>query len=151
MGRTSRPTFVTRDSRTVRSSRDAVLAQLLQPQRWPDWQPEIVSTEGPDEVHQGAVVTGHARMLGFHVEGRSTIELIDAETMEEDVVVGVRMRVRYELRDTPDGVVVTRTLTSRLPGGPLGRVLASLLAWRLRKMQHDVLERLAAQAEAEPS
>ena len=87
-------------------------------------------------------------MLGFVVDGRSWTVTSDANTFEEDVVVGVRMKIRYELKELPDGVQITRRLTTSLPRGISGRVLSFFLKRRLVKMQNDVLKELVAQSEA---
>lgn len=72
----------------------------------------------------------------------------DGTTFEEDVIVGVRMKIRYELKEVPDGVVVTRRLTTSLPSGVSGRVLSFFLKRRLAKMQQTVLDELVTQSEA---
>jgi len=90
-------------------------------------------------------------MAGFDVEGKSTALEVRDTRFEEDVIVGVRMRVSYDVADTTDGVVITHRLDATLPGGPLGRLVAALLRWRLRRMQQTSLRWLAAQAEADDS
>ena len=87
-------------------------------------------------------------MLGFDVDGRSDALEVDEGIFEEDVVVGVAMRVRYEVRPDPAGCVVIHRLESRLPSGSFGRLLAFLLRYRLRKMQKKAIERLVAQSES---
>jgi hypothetical protein len=54
-------------------------------------------------------------MLGFEVHGHSTATDVGPGFFEEDVVVGVRMRIRYDLAPTADGVVITHRLTAQLP------------------------------------
>jgi hypothetical protein len=44
---------------------------------------------------------GRADMLGFEVHGHSTA----VEIGEEDVVVGVRLQIRYEVTSTPNGAL----------------------------------------------
>jgi hypothetical protein len=124
-----------------------VIATILDPSTWPAWQPEIVSAAGPSRLERGGVVEGRARMLGFGVTGRSTAVEVGDLVFEEDVVVGVTMRLRFEVRPSSQGSVVTQRLTAELPGGFAGRLLGLLLRWRLRRMQRMALERLAAQAE----
>jgi hypothetical protein len=66
----------------------------------------------------------------------------------EDVIVGVRMVVTYEVVPSATGTRITRTLEADLPGGPSGWLLSLVLRARLRRMQKRVLSELAAQAEA---
>lgn len=118
------------------------------PHTWPRWQPEIVSTEGPQRLEEGDDVYGHAEMLGFRVEGSSKSAVVSTDAYEEDVIVGVRMRIRYEVgRDDAGRTVVTRTLSTLLPGGLAGRVLSFFLKRRLTRMQDGVVEELVRQAE----
>ncbi len=117
---------------------------------WPQWQPEITETSGPDLVGPGDVVTGRARMLGFGVYGHSTTVDVGPEHLEEDVLVGVRMRVRYEVgADGPRSRVRHRLHLYPL-SGPAGRTLGVLLRWRLRRMQKLALENLAQPGEPSP-
>ncbi len=136
-------------SREARCTRAAVMDLVVDPGTWPEWQPEIVETDGPAPLTEGADVYGDAEMLGFAVQGHSKSIAVRDAFYEEDVVVGVRMRVVYEVRDTGDGrVVVRRTLVANLPGGIAGRVLSFFLARRLRRMQDGVVEELVRRAEA---
>ena len=120
---------------------------LLDATTWPDWQPEIESSEGPEKMTPGDVARGTARMLGFHVDGHSTATSTGDYFFEEDVIVGVPMTIRYEIDPVPEGVRITHRLTSRLPGGPSGWLLSLVLRARLRRMQRLVLENLARQLE----
>ncbi|HWL64953.1 MAG TPA: SRPBCC family protein [Actinomycetota bacterium] len=138
-----RRSFTVESSRVTRHSVDSVLDLLLSPATWPRWQPEIVSVSGPEKLAVGDVVEGRARMLGFDVDGRSTTVGIDAHDFEEDVIVGVRMRVSYRVEPSDQGSIVTRKLVAELPGGFAGRVLSLLLRPRLRAMQKEVLDALA--------
>ena len=118
------------------------------PGTWPDWQPEIMSTEGPARLEEGDEVYGHAAMLGFRVEGSSKSVAVSSDAYEEDVIVGVRMRIRYEVgRDDAGNTVVTRTLSTLLPGGLAGRALSFFLKRRLTRMQDGVVEELVRRAE----
>lgn len=136
--------------RSVVTQRDpsSVLAQLRDATTWPEWQPEIVSAEGPAAIAEGDVVTGRARMLGFLVEGRSRAVDVTGSAFEEDVIIGVRMRVRYEIDAGAGGVRITHRLTADLPDGPAGRLLSVFLKMRLRRMQTRVLRALQS---VEPS
>lgn len=133
---------------TARCSVDLVMKNLLDATTWPAWQPEIVTTKGPTKVVTGDIVSGTARMLGFGVEGRSVATRVGEGVFEEDVVVGVGMRVRYEVRPEGDGCRVIHRLESNMPTGVAGRVLAAFLRGRLKKMQKTALERLVVQSEA---
>lgn len=151
MGRHDR-TFVTEKQMSARCSPDRMMGLLLDSTSWPEWQPEIVRTSGPRRVGRGDIVSGNARLLGFHVEGRSIAEQVEDDVFEEDVVVGVAMRVRYEVHADGSGCRVTHRLESRMPGGASGRLLSLFLRARLRRMQRSAVERLVAQSEAaEPS
>lgn len=140
--------FFTESRRDVGCAPELVAEKVLVPGTWPEWQSEILTTGGPERVSVGDVVTGRARLLGFEVDGRSTTLEVEDSSYEQDVVVGVRMRVRYEVVPGPRGAVVTHSIASELPAGPLGGVLAFFLRRRLRRMQRDLLEKLAAQLES---
>lgn len=140
--------FVAEGSQIVRRDPESVIATVLDPSTWPSWQPEIVSTEGPAPLASGDIVHGRARMLGFGVEGRSIAVEAGPVSFEEDVVVGVRMRVRYEARRAPEGTVLVHRLEADLPTGPAGRALALLLRRRLKKLQRSALSELARRTEA---
>lgn len=120
---------------------------LRDPATWPEWQSEIIETTGPSPLKQGDEVEGRAKLLGFEVDGRSRTVEAGATTFQEDVIVGVRMQVTYEVTEAPTGVTVTRRLTASLPGGLSGRLLSFFLKRRLKAMQRGVLEALVAQAE----
>ena len=135
-------------SRAARCEPRAVIDLVRDPSTWPTWQPEILSTEGPERLEPDDDVYGHASMLGFRVEGHSKSIVATDDVYEEDVVVGVRMRISY--RAAPDArgnTVVTRTLVAELPGGLAGRVLSFFLRRRLTRMQNGVVEELVRQAE----
>jgi hypothetical protein len=136
------------ETRLARCSPDAVLDRLLDPATWPAWQPEIVTASGPARLATGDAARGRARLLGFEVDGYSTAVDVASNAFEEDVVVGVRMHIRYELTPGPNGTVIAHRLTAVLPGGVAGRVLSWFLRRRLKGMQRQALERLAAQAES---
>ena len=88
-------------------------------------------------------------MMGFDVDGQSVTTEVAERAYQQDVVVGVGMQIRYEVGPSPDGgTVIRHRLTSQLPEGALGRMLSFFLTRRLKKMQRDLLERLAAQLEA---
>ena len=136
---------------SVRSSAPAerVMDRIATPSTWPRWQSEILSTEGPRRVGEGDVVEGRARLLGFDVRGRSAAVDVTDEVFFEDVIVGVRMRIRYTVIPDGAGSVIAHHMEADLPAGPLGRVLSVFLARRLRRMQGDLLRRLRDQAESE--
>ena len=143
-----RSRFEIEDSRPARCAPDAVLDRVLDPSTWPEWQPEILSTSPSHRLEEGDSVEGRAELLGFVVEGRSSAISVEKDSFEEDVIVGVRMRVRYQVTASTEGTTVTRRLVADLPGGFSGRILSFFLKRRLRKMQHGVLESLVAQAES---
>lgn len=122
------------------------MRRVLDPATWPSWQPEILSTEGPETLGEGDVVTGRARLLGFTVQGTSTTMSVDEGEFVEDVVVGVRMRILYRVEERDGGSLVTRRLEADMPSGFAGRILALFLRLRLRRMQDRVLDALTGQA-----
>lgn len=135
-------------SRVAGCDPEDVIDLVRDPKSWPRWQPEIVSTEGPERLEEGDDVYGHAEMLGFRVEGHSKAVTVTTDAFEEDVVVGVRMRILYEVgRDDSGATVVTRRLSALLPGGLAGRVLSFFLRRRLTRMQDGVVDELVRQAE----
>lgn len=139
--------FAIEGARRADCGPDELLTRILTPQTWPSWQSEILRVEGPARLAPGDVVTGDAKLLGFEVEGRSTALEVAADAFEEDVIVGVRMRVRYEVARNGRGAQVSHHLETKLPRGAAGRVLAFLLKWRLRRMQRRLLDDLVAGCE----
>jgi hypothetical protein len=141
-------TFSLEGSDRTKADPAEVMANLLDPSTWPAWQPEIIASEGPAPLERGDVVTGSARMLGFvGVQGRSSAVGVTEDWFEQDVVVGIGMRVRYEVERDGDETVVRHRLESDLPSGIAGRLLSMLLRRRLRRLQRTALERLVAQSE----
>lgn len=140
--------FVTTRSRTARCTPDRVLALVRRPSTWPQWQSEILSTDGPELLEVGDVATGHASMLGFNVHGQAVARSSASDGFSHFVVVGVGMTVNYDVRETPQGTVVTHTIESSLPSGPLGSLLSFFLKRRLKRMQARLIEALVVQAEA---
>lgn len=136
--------------RRVDAGAEHVVAVVRQPARWPEWQPELVSAEGPEVASEGDLVLGRAHMLGFHVDGVSRILEAGEDHLEHEVVVGVRIRMRYEVAPDPAGAAVTHRLTVSLPGGPSGRVLSLFLRPRLRAMSRAVLEGLSRSVRRPP-
>lgn len=122
------------------------MKRVLEPATWPSWQPEIITTNGPEVLTVGDVVTGQAELLGFNVQGTSRTTFADDREFVEDVVVGVRMRVTYRVEEREGGSSVTRRLEAEMPTGFSGRVLSLFLRLRLRRMQERVLDALAGQA-----
>lgn len=122
------------------------MRRITTPRTWPEWQSEIVTAEGPERLAEGDVVEGRARLLGFDVRGKSTAHVVTAESFDEDVIVGVRMRVTYRVAPEAGGTVITHHMKADLPAGIAGTVLSWLLAWRLKKMQWMLLDRLSEQA-----
>lgn len=132
----------------ARCAPDVVMRKILDPHSWIDWQSEIKTIEGPPSLEEGDEVTGDAALIGFQVRGRSEAVVVTEDRFVEDVLVGVRMVVTYEVAPSPSGAVITRTLEADMPKGVAGRVLALLLRARLRRMQKRALRDLAVQAEA---
>jgi Polyketide cyclase / dehydrase and lipid transport len=143
-----RRSFVTESHREIESPPEVLLNTILAPATWPQWQSEILATTGNARLTTGDVVSGQARLLGFEVDGSSTAIEIEDSSYEQDVIVGVKMRVRYEISPSSNGAVVKHRLASDLPAGVSGRVLSFFLTRRLKKMQRDLLEGLAAQTES---
>jgi hypothetical protein len=135
-------------SRPARCEPARVMAILRDSGSWPAWRPEIQSVAGPAELSAGDTVEGDARMLGFHVVGRALVPELSHDRLLEDVVVGVRVQIAYEIRSAGHGAVVTSKLRAQLPGGPVGGLLSLILRWRLRRMQNQALDRLVSQSEA---
>ena len=143
-------TFETVTETKVAVARDRVLATIRDASTWPIWQSEIETAEGSGELSPGDAVLGTANMLGFVVHGRSTVVAVDAGSFDEDVIVGVRMRIRFEVSERDGITVIKHRLTSVMPGGPMGKVLSFFLRKRLVRMQQTALRQLADQV-AEPS
>jgi hypothetical protein len=139
--------FHIRHSADIDADPEVVSGLLLDPSTWPQWQPEISQARGPAPMEKGDVARGRAKMLGFAVHGHSEALRVADGVFEEDVIVGVRMVIRYEVRPSPSGVRVTHELTALLPGGVSGRVLSLFLRPRLRALQRGALRHLAVQAD----
>jgi hypothetical protein len=142
-----RQPFEIQDSRRAHCSPEVLLDQILRPATWPEWQSEILSVEGPERLAAGDAVLGDAKLLGFRVEGRTTATEVTGESFAHDVIVGVRMKVRYIVERDGDGTRVTHRMESRLPRGFAGGVLSVLLRWRLRRMQKMLLDDLVARCD----
>jgi hypothetical protein len=131
------------------ADQETVMSRVLAPKTWPEWQAEIKTVEGPDRIEQGDQVSGDAALVGFQVQGRSDAHVVEQDLFIEDVMVGVRMLITYEVKSTAGGTRVTRTLEADLPSGLLGGLLSIVLRAKLRKMQKKLLRDLVDQAEAE--
>lgn len=140
-------TFHTEASVASPAPSAAIMTTILRPSTWPRWQSEIVSTQGPERLQEGAVVDGAARLLGFDVTGRSITTSVQDDVFEEDVIVGVRMRVSYRVVPRADGSLISHRMRADLPAGIAGAVLSVFLKWRLKRMQVRLLQRLRVQAE----
>jgi Polyketide cyclase / dehydrase and lipid transport len=130
-------------SRFIPTHAPALIERLITPASWPQWQPEIVSVDGPRRLCSGDVVLGEARMLGFDVDGRAQIRALEPNAVEHEVVVGIHMRVRYEVAPAEGGTVLHHHLIADLPGGVCGRILSVFLRRRLKWMQQVALDNLA--------
>lgn len=139
--------FVTSRSKPAKCAPEAVLALVRRPATWPQWQNEILATEGPAVLQTGDVATGDASMLGFNVRGQAVVERSTERGFSHYVVVGVGMTVSYDVEEAGEGVVVTHSIESDLPTGLSGRLLSFFLKRRLRRMQAKLIEELVAQAE----
>ncbi|CAN5201803.1 hypothetical protein BH20ACT24_BH20ACT24_02390 [soil metagenome] len=129
--------------RILRADPQRVMALIADPTTWPRWQPEVFEARGLSPVQRGSVIDGRARMLGFDVTAHSTVTEATRSLMEQDVVVGVGMRVRYRLSVAPGGCVLEHRIEADLPRGLSGRVLSLFLRPRLRRMQRRMLDNLA--------
>ena len=125
------------------------MKRVLAPKTWPEWQAEIKTVEGPDRIEEGDQVSGDAELVGYRVQGRSDAHVVDDGLFIEDVIVGVRMVITYEVKSSPAGSQITRTLEADLPRGLVGSLLSVILRVKLRRMQKKLLDELARQAEAE--
>jgi Polyketide cyclase / dehydrase and lipid transport len=137
------PDYTISSRRRLEMSAGELRHLITHPETWPEWQTEIESAEGPEELTEGATVEGDARMLGFRVKGHADMDRVEETTISHQVIVGVKMQVRYDLEPDGDGVVVTHTLTADMPEGLAGKVLSILLRRRLRTMQRKLLDNLA--------
>lgn len=126
---------------------NVVMRQVLSPHTWPEWQSEIKRVEGPSSIEEGDQVSGDAQLVGFKVQGRSDAHVVSENLFIEDVIVGVRMVVTYEIKPSERGTRITRTLEADLPAGIAGRLLSALLRAKLRRMQKRLLRGLKDQAE----
>ncbi|MFN2525787.1 MAG: hypothetical protein ABR505_05930 [Actinomycetota bacterium] len=128
-----------------------VIDLLSRPDQRPNWQPEILWMRGPDRLAEGDEQYGRARMMGFEVAGRSRTIAASNGVFEEEALIGVRLRIRYEITDADGGIEIAHHLTADLPRGFWGRIVSLFLRSRLRVMQLRALRNLAAQTEPESS
>lgn len=140
--------FVLSGSRLASCEPERILGLVADASKWPSWQPEIKSIEGPHAMASGDVARGKAHMLGFRVDGHATAVDVGSAYFEQDVIVGVRMGIRYELKPIEGGTMITHTLSAEMPKGISGRILALFLRRRLRWLQRTALENLVLQSEA---
>jgi hypothetical protein len=126
-------TFVIESRRVTSSGPDEVMSLILDPASW--------------QAGSGSVARGRARLLGFAVHGHSTAVEVEPATYDHDVIVGVRMRVRYRVDETEDGTLITHRMSADLPGGLSGRLLSLFLRGRLRRLQKRALANLARRSE----
>ena len=147
MRRHSKHPYVIEDEITVGVSSEAVMTQILDPTTWPRWQSEIHSISGPPSIQKGDEIRGDARLVGFDVEGVSHALEAGESRFVEEVWVGVRMQVEYQISESDGRTVIRRRLEADLPGGVLGRLLTVVLKRKLRTMQKDVLASLAQASE----
>jgi hypothetical protein len=133
----------TSSTREVAAAPADVARLIRDASTWPEWQPEITKSSGSAELGPGDVVQGDAEMLGFKVAGRADIRSADTSAVDQDVIVGIRMRVTYEFSSTANGTAITHRLEAELPRGMSGRLLSLFLRSRLRRMQRKLLENLA--------
>lgn len=145
-----RAAFVVEASRPTKARPERVIEILLRPDQRPAWQPEIVAMRGPYPLTRGDAQEGIAEMLGFRVQGRSTIVDASSDGFEEDVIVGVRMRILYEVERQGAETLVRHRLEADLPQGPMGRILSFFLKRRLKAMQKAALVGLVRQSEEAP-
>lgn len=123
-----------------------IMDVLRRPERRPEWQPEILWMRGPDRLSDGDEQYGRARMLGFEVAGRSRTITVTDYAFEEEALVGVKMRIRYEITQSDGQIEIAHHLSADLPRGFWGRLVSLFLKSRLRAMQGRALRNLAAQA-----
>jgi hypothetical protein len=132
----------TSSTRFVRARRQKIVGTIRDANSWPEWQPEITRSSGESVLNAGDIVQGDAEMLGFKVAGRADITFADRNAFEQDVMVGIRMRVVYGFTEVADGTAVTHELLAELPRGLSGRILSLFLRCRLRRMQQRLLDNI---------
>jgi hypothetical protein len=133
-------------SRSSTATPEDILERIKRPATWPEWVPEINSTESQRSVvGPGDNVEGRAEMLGFRVNGRAHVTEVTHRLFVQDVVIGVRIVARYSVEPTDDGSVIHHELIVSAPRGPMGRVLTFFLRGRLRAMQRRLLHNLSVQ------
>lgn len=106
-----------RQTATIDAPADAVYVLIADPARRVDWLPELAVTSGGDRILEtGDRCDGESELFFHRFMGSS--EVVDAASgrfLEEELVVGARLRSRWELSpDGPGRTTVTHT------GGALG-------------------------------
>lgn len=104
--------------------------------------PDADEPAGPAAAELRSFV-GEASLLFHRFVGRADVRHYQpGRLLEEDIVIGARVRSRWLFEPVGDGTRVAHTLLIDFPGGPLGRLERWALGRRLGRLQRQSLTRL---------
>lgn len=126
-----------------------VFAVVRDGQNRPGWMPELEVTDAPARpLAAGDRVRGRSVAFGHRVPGLSDVLAVeDGRVLEEDVIVGVRLRITWSFTSAGGATRCTQAIDVAGPTGPLGPVLRWVLSVRVRLLQRRTLARLRKQVE----
>lgn len=130
----------------VEGAPDDVHALVADVAARPDWLSELQLVEPADPPPPGQPsFVGHASLLLHDFVGRADVRRNEpGRLLEEDIVLGARIRSTWLFEPAGTTTRVAHTLVIDFPGGPLGRIERWVLGWRMARLQRRSLERLAA-------
>lgn len=129
----------------------AVYDLIADARRRIEWMPEFEQTDAPERhLQAGDHFEAMSSILLHEFLGRSEVlHAVEGSALEEVVVIGARMRTRWELHEQPDGTTrVVHELVVDFPRGPFSRLERWVLGRRLARMQRQAMTRLGEKAAA---
>ncbi len=111
----------------------AVFDLLAGPERAPEWSANVHSTQRltPGPVRVGTETRSEVEVLGRRWSARGRCTIYDPPrriAIETHLGPGLASRSDMQLEAEPDGTTLRAELAFRLPGGPLGVLVGSLVA-----------------------
>lgn len=132
-------------SATLAAAPERVYDLISNPKARSRWLRELEVGDDVDRrLEKGDSFGGRSTLLGHRFFGSSTVlDAVPESRLEEEVVIGARLRTRWEVEPRADGGThVTHTIDVAFPEGPLGALARWVLTRRLAKLQRDGLSRL---------
>jgi len=121
---------------------ERVFALLAQPERTPEWSPQVLSIRrtsgGPIGV--GSTTEAVVKALGTRQRAIGRCTIFDPPrrmVIENQTDLGARSRSDTELRPEDDGTRVRATLEYTVPGGGIGKLFDRLVAERQTRREFE--------------